>query len=66
VIIDDSMKRYLAERGYIPSMGARPLRRLFENIIEFTISNLIIDEKIRKRNKIVFKFDSKGIIYDII
>lgn len=66
VIIDDSMKRYLAERGYIPSMGARPLRRLFENTIEFTISNLIIDEKIRKGNKIVFKFDSKGIIYDII
>ncbi|MCD6104176.1 MAG: ATP-dependent Clp protease ATP-binding subunit, partial [Thermosipho sp. (in: Bacteria)] len=56
VIIEDSAKKYLAETGYIPSMGARPLRRLFENTIEFTISNLIIDEKIGKGNKVIFKF----------
>jgi len=66
VIIEDSAKKYLAETGYIPSMGARPLRRLFENTIEFTISNLIIDEKIGKGNKVIFKFDNNGIIYDII
>lgn len=66
VIIEDSAKKYLAETGYIPSMGARPLRRLFENTIEFTISNLIIDEKIGKGNKVIFKFDNNRIIYDII
>ncbi|ACJ75158.1 negative regulator of genetic competence ClpC/mecB [Thermosipho africanus TCF52B] len=66
VILEESVKDYLAEVGYIPSMGARPLRRLFENTIEFTISNLIIDEKLNEGNTITFKNTEKGITYDII
>lgn len=66
VIIEESAKKYLAENGYIQSMGARPLRRLFENTIEFTISNLIIDEKIKRGNKIIFKYSNGSLIYDII
>ncbi|HCF38567.1 MAG TPA: chaperone protein ClpB, partial [Thermosipho africanus] len=59
VILEESVKDYLAEVGYIPSMGARPLRRLFENTIEFTISNLIIDEKLNEGNTITFKNTEK-------
>ncbi|WP_126993946.1 ATP-dependent Clp protease ATP-binding subunit [Thermosipho globiformans] len=66
VILEESVKDYLAEVGYIPSMGARPLRRLFENTIEFTISNLIIDEKLDEGNTITFKNTENGITYDII
>ncbi|MBB6062701.1 ATP-dependent Clp protease ATP-binding subunit ClpC [Thermosipho japonicus] len=66
VILEESVKDYLAEVGYIPSMGARPLRRLFENTIEFTISNLIIDEKLNEGNTITFKNTEKDITYDII
>ncbi|ABR30464.1 Clp protease ClpX [Thermosipho melanesiensis] len=66
VELDENVKDYLADLGYVPSMGARPLRRLFENTIEFTLSNLIIDEKIKEGQKIIFKRSDSGIIYDII
>ncbi|SHH55249.1 ATP-dependent Clp protease ATP-binding subunit [Thermosipho atlanticus] len=65
VLVDETAKKYLAEFGYVPTMGARPLRRLFENTIEFTISDLIINEKIKSGNKIIFKAINNNIVYEI-
>ncbi|MBO8161430.1 MAG: ATP-dependent Clp protease ATP-binding subunit [Thermosipho sp. (in: Bacteria)] len=66
VVLEESVKKYLSEHGYIPSMGARPLRRLFENVIEFTISDLIINDKLKKGNKVIFKVNERGVEYEIL
>ena len=41
------MKKLLSEKGYDPTMGARPLRRAITKYIEDPIS----EEIIRKRNQ---------------
>jgi len=38
----------LAERGFDPVLGARPLRRLVQDTIEANLSKLILEEKIKK------------------
>ncbi len=43
--IDDSAREWLAEKGYDPDYGARPLRRLIQNQIEDTLSDGILSGK---------------------
>ena len=38
-------KKYLAEKGYDPTMGARPLKRLFEEEVKKPLSKQILFEE---------------------
>lgn len=44
--ITDSAKKYLAEKGYDPIFGARPLRRLIEQEILDEVAYMILEKKI--------------------
>ena len=58
VEVEAEAKRLLAELGYDPQLGARPMRRVIQKVVENTIarkmlsgeatagSNIIIDENI--------------------
>jgi len=65
VELDESMMEYIATEGYVPTMGARPLRRLFENTVEFKLAELIIDEQIRNGNKVRFSWKDEGMYWEI-
>ncbi|MDO3408908.1 ATP-dependent Clp protease ATP-binding subunit [Saccharibacillus sp. CPCC 101409] len=43
--IDDEAKRKLAELGYDPSFGARPLRRMIQQHVEDGITDLLLDDE---------------------
>lgn len=42
--VTDEVKEYLVEKGYNPTFGARPLRRVIQEHLEDKITDLIIDE----------------------
>jgi ATP-dependent Clp protease ATP-binding subunit ClpC len=65
VELDESMKEYLATEGYVPTMGARPLRRLFENTIEFKLAELIIDEQVKEDQRVKFYWKDEGLYWEI-
>ncbi|AMW32083.1 ATP-dependent Clp protease ATP-binding subunit ClpC [Fervidobacterium changbaicum] len=65
VELDESMKEYLATEGYVPTMGARPLRRLFENTVEFKLAELIIDEQVKEGQKVKFYWKDEGLYWEI-
>lgn len=65
VSLDESVMEYLATEGYVPSMGARPLRRFFENTIEFRLAELIIDEQITQGKKVRFYWDNEGLRWEL-
>lgn len=46
VVLTDEAKQILAERGYDPQMGARPMRRLVQKTIENLVAKLILSEQI--------------------
>ncbi|MGQ9855421.1 MAG: ATP-dependent Clp protease ATP-binding subunit [Fervidobacterium sp.] len=66
VELDESVMEYLSTEGYVPTMGARPLRRLFENTIEFKLAELIIDEKVKEGNKVLFSMKDEGLSWEIL
>jgi ATP-dependent Clp protease ATP-binding subunit ClpC len=81
ILIDDLMKRleenkikleitegaveYLAKRGYIPTYGARPLRRIIEQEIEGPLSEMIIDGRVKNGMKVVVDSDNYGINIEV-
>lgn len=46
VVLTDEAKQVLAERGYDPQMGARPMRRLVQKTIENLVAKLILSGQI--------------------
>ncbi|WP_448376771.1 ATP-dependent Clp protease ATP-binding subunit [Fervidobacterium sp.] len=66
VELDESMMEYLATEGYVPTMGARPLRRLFENTVEFKLAELIIDEQVKEGQRIKFSWKDEGMYWEVV
>ena len=50
--ITDEAKTYLAKKGYNPSFGARPLKRLIQNEIETPIAYMIIEGSVKEGSKV--------------
>jgi len=46
-------KKYIADNGFEPSMGARPLKRLFEDVVKKPISKKILFDKIEEGTVLV-------------
>ena len=59
IILSDSAKTKLSEDGYEPAMGARPLKRVFENEIKKPLSKRILFEGL-KDTKIIVTADEDG------
>ena len=45
--LTDSVKRHLAEHGYDPTLGARPLRRAIQRLIEDPLSELLLHKEFK-------------------
>ncbi|MEK7508724.1 MAG: AAA family ATPase, partial [Patescibacteria group bacterium] len=50
--IDAKAKKYLAEKGYDPAFGARPLKRVIQNELLDELALQIIEGKIKDGNKV--------------
>ena len=58
--VDENGLRKLAELGYDPKFGARPLRRVLQEKVEDSIANLILGEGLTRRDTVVI--DSEAVI----
>ncbi len=45
--VTDAAKEYLAEKGYDPNFGARPLRRLIQNVLEDKLSEELLGGRLK-------------------
>ncbi len=51
--LTEGAKMYLARKGYNPSFGARPLKRLIQNEIETPIAHMIIQGRVKDGSKVI-------------
>lgn len=58
ITISKDLKEKIAERGYDPKFGARPLRRILQKYVEDTIAELAVSKKIEEGSKITLSYDS--------
>ena len=54
-------KNYIAENGYNPSMGARPMRRIIQKEIEDSLANMILDGKISAGSAVTVDYKNSEI-----
>tara|TARA_A100001037_G_scaffold227637_1_gene205619 strand:+ start:3082 stop:5088 length:2007 start_codon:yes stop_codon:yes gene_type:complete len=57
--LDKSAKKFLAEQGYEPAYGARPLKRAIQLHVEDLIADAIISKKVKKGDSIKIIKDPK-------
>jgi ATP-dependent Clp protease ATP-binding subunit ClpC len=61
--LTDAAKNYLAEKGYDPSLGARPLRRAIQRDIEDALSERILWKEFRAGETIVVDAEEGKIVF---
>lgn len=61
-----SAKKYLAEHGYDPKNGVRPLRRLFQDTLEDEISAGILEDRYQKGDFVNISAKNGKLIYQVV
>jgi ATP-dependent Clp protease ATP-binding subunit ClpB len=64
--ITDKAKEFLAQVGYDPRFGARPLKRKIQQLIENKLAELIIAGKIMPKNKVKIDERNSEIVIEVI
>ncbi|AAD36462.1 Clp protease ClpX [Thermotoga maritima MSB8] len=59
--LTERAKEYLAEAGYVPSLGARPLRRIIELELESMIADKILEGEIKEGDRVLVDADEYGL-----
>ncbi len=59
ITISKDLKEKIAESGYDPKYGARPLKRILQKYIEDTIAELVVTKKIQEGSRITLSYDPK-------
>jgi ATP-dependent Clp protease ATP-binding subunit ClpB len=56
---------YLAEKGYDPQFGARPLNRLIQNTILNKVANMIIGSEVKAGDTIIIDYKNDQLAYEV-
>jgi ATP-dependent Clp protease ATP-binding subunit ClpA len=59
IVISDTARIWLRERGYVPEMGARPLQRVVNDNIKKPISKEILFGKLREGGTVTVNINGK-------
>lgn len=59
--LDDKAKNWLADNGYDPQFGARPLKRLIQQEVENPLAIKLLDGEIKDNSTIVISADKNGL-----
>ncbi|PIS02395.1 MAG: NDP-hexose 4-ketoreductase [Chlamydiae bacterium CG10_big_fil_rev_8_21_14_0_10_42_34] len=64
VTLDDAAKDLLVEKGYMPEMGARPLRRVIEQFLEDPLSEKLLQNPNQEKKYLVTVKDGQLLFID--
>ena len=62
VELTDKLKKYIIEKGYSVVYGARPLKRVFQKLIENELAKLILQDKITPNTKVILNVENDKIL----
>ncbi|MEX2644516.1 MAG: ATP-dependent chaperone ClpB [Acetobacterales bacterium] len=60
--LDISAQRWLAEKGYDPTYGARPLRRVIQRALQNPLASLILEGKVRDGDPVSVTAEEAGLM----
>ena len=63
--LTDRMKEFIAEVGFDPIFGARPLKRALADVVEDRLAELILEGKVKEGDKVEFDVDGDFIVIKV-
>ncbi|MBR2300151.1 MAG: ATP-dependent chaperone ClpB [Alphaproteobacteria bacterium] len=63
--LDEKAKELLAQKGYQPDFGARPLKRLIEHEIENPLAELLLAGKVKENSKVLISAQNGMFSFDV-
>ncbi len=63
--LSEKVKEFIAEVGFDPVFGARPLKRALANVIEDKLAELILEGKVKEGDEVEFDADATNIIVKV-
>jgi ATP-dependent Clp protease ATP-binding subunit ClpB len=64
VQLDAKARDWLAERGYDPAYGARPLKRAIQKAVQDPLAELILSGKVKDGDKVAVSADRNGVTFN--
>ena len=61
----DEAKRLLAERGYDPVYGARPLKRVIQKAVETPLAKKIMAGEVPDSSRVLVSTDPQGLVFEV-
>ncbi|MCQ3931145.1 MAG: ATP-dependent chaperone ClpB [Chloroflexi bacterium] len=66
IALSENAKEYLAEIGYDPVFGARPLKRVIQREIQDPLARAILEGRVREGEHVMVEADEQGILFDAV
>ncbi len=60
----NSGREWLADKGYDPAYGARPLKRVIQKSVQDPLAELILSGKIKDGEKVVISAGKQGLVFN--
>ena len=62
--LDPAAREWLADKGYDPAYGARPLKRVIQKAVQDPLSELILSGRIKDGETVQISADAKGLTFN--
>src|SRR3954447_17892927 len=64
IALDAKARDWLAEKGYDPAYGARPLKRAIQKAVQDPLAELILSGKVKDGEHVAVSADNKGVTFN--
>src|SRR5579862_2548878 len=64
ITLDPKGREWLAEKGYDPAYGARPLKRVIQKSVQDPLAELILSGKIKDGEKVTISAGKQGLVFN--
>jgi ATP-dependent Clp protease ATP-binding subunit ClpB len=64
IVLEPSARDWLADKGYDPTYGARPLKRVIQKSVQDPLSELILSGRIKDGEKVVISANKQGLTFN--
>jgi ATP-dependent Clp protease ATP-binding subunit ClpB len=64
IVLDPAAREWLAEKGWDPAYGARPLKRVIQKSVQDPLAELILDGSVKDGEKVTISAGKQGLAFN--
>ncbi len=64
IVLEPKAREWLAEKGYDPAYGARPLKRAIQKAVQDPLAELILSGRIKDGEKVAVSAGKQGLVFN--